>query len=149
MMGKLGYLLKIVGHAAHEHAALVFIEKAYGQLFKMVEHLPAHIRLYPHAYDMPPVIHYELHAGLEQVYAQQHAAPQHQPPHIPLRHIDVYYILGYYGIKHIARRYYQRAKHVYIEQPSMGLVVGRKPFEHDLSLSISKEGATPLCLPDE
>ena len=149
-MGKLGYLLKIVGHAAHEHAALVFIEKAYGQLFQVAEHLPAHIRLYPHAYDMPPVIHYELHNGLEQIYAQQHAAPQHQPPHIPLRHIDVYYILGYYWIKHIARRYYQRAKHVYIEQPSMGLVVGRKPFEHDLSLSISKEGPpTPLCLPDE
>ena len=148
-MGKLGYLLKIVRHAAHEHAALVFIEKAYGQLFKMVEHLAAHIRLYAHSHDMAPVVHNEGHAGLEQVYTQQHAAPQHQLTHILARHVDVDYVLCYYWIKHIARRYYQRAKHVYIEQLSMGFVVRRKPFEHDLSLSISKEGATPLCLPDE
>ena len=56
-MRQLADLEEVVGHAGHDRAGFVVVEKGEGQPFEMGEQLPTHLRLHIGPHHVPLILH--------------------------------------------------------------------------------------------
>ena len=122
-MSQLRYLHQVVHDTGHNASGLVLVEERKRQLFKMDEHIAAHIRLYPYAHYVPPVEDDEIQRSLDRVYQKQYAAENQHRSDLLVRHIIVDYVFRYHRIYKIASRNEKRAYHIDDEEPHMRLIV--------------------------
>ena len=126
-MQKGGAVRQIVGQPGHNlpHGILRIIRVR--QRLQMPEQILSHIRLHPHAKDVPPVIHVEISKGRKDRHRQINSHHLYQQPHG--NRIGMVGNLPYSHGRHIVgNRQKHRTDNVHSQKPLMPPDIGQQPF---------------------
>ena len=129
VVGQLGDVHQVVGHAGHDLARLVVVIEGIGQLLQVVEHIPPHLRLDVHAHHVALILDEVVQPHLDGVQRQHQQAGQYDELILAVGDQVVEHGAGDDGVEDADDRHQQRRPHVQRKDELMGLVVRHKALE--------------------